>query len=51
MKIKINRDTQINDVFHKDGDVVDVDAKMGKVLCECGVAKEVKVAKPKKEGK
>jgi|TARA_A100001037_G_scaffold286624_1_gene295202 hypothetical protein len=51
MKIKFLRDTQLDNINHKEGDVAEVDAKRGKVLCECGICEEVKMAKPKKDGK
>jgi len=51
MKIKFLRDTQLDSVNYKEGDMSEVSDKRGKVLCECGICKEVKVVKPKKEGK
>ena len=51
MKIKFLRNTQLDSINHKEGDVSEVEDKRGKVLCECGICEEVKMAKPKKDGK
>ena len=37
MKIKFLRDTQLDNINHKEGDVAEVDAKRGKGLCECRI--------------
>ncbi len=50
-KYKLLRNTQLDGKFKKEGDIVEIPAEKGKVLCDCGVCKEIKAPKPKKEGK